>query len=49
MDCVNYVKNVSKQKVTSERIFLYIKKNDESVSEEEIQKNDCYFNKFKPS
>ena len=38
LDCVNYIKNITKQKVTSERIFLYKKKNDESVSEEEIQK-----------
>ena len=38
LNCVNYIKNISKQKVTSERIFLYMKKNDESVNEEEIQK-----------
>ena len=38
LDCVNYINNITKQKVTSERIFLYMKKNDESVSEEEIQK-----------
>ena len=38
LDCVNYIKNISKQKVTSARIFLYMKKNGESVSEEEIQK-----------
>ena len=35
---MNYIKNISKQKVTSEKIFLYMKKNDESVNEEEIQK-----------
>ena len=35
---MNYIKNISKQKVTSERTFIYMKKNDESVSEEEIQK-----------
>ena len=34
LDCVNYIKNISKQKVTLERIFM--KKNDESVSEAEI-------------
>ena len=38
LNCVNYIKNISKQKVTSERIFLYMKKNDESANEEEIQK-----------
>ena len=38
LDCVNYINNITKQKVTSERIFLYMKKNDEPVSEEEIQK-----------
>ena len=38
LNCVNYIKNISKQKVTSERKFLYMKKNDESVIEEEIQK-----------
>ena len=38
LNCVNYIKNISKQKVTLERIFLYMKKNDESVNEEEIQK-----------
>ena len=38
LDCVNYIKSISKQKVTSERIFLYMKKNDECVSEAEIQK-----------
>ena len=37
LDCVNYIKNISKQKVTSWRIFLYMKKNNESVSKEEIQ------------
>ena len=36
LDFANYIKNISKQKVTSERIFMYMKKNDESVSEEEI-------------
>ena len=36
LDFVNYIKNISKQKVTSEIIFIYMKKNDESVSEEEI-------------
>ena len=36
LDFVNYIKNISKQKVTSEKIFMYMKKNDESVSEEEI-------------
>ena len=35
-DFVNYIKNISKQEVTSEKIFMYMKKNDESVSEEEI-------------
>ena len=38
LNCVNYIKNTSKQKVTLERIFLYMKKNDESVNEEEIQR-----------
>ena len=33
-DSVNYIKNISKQKVKSERIFLYMKKNDKSISEE---------------
>ena len=33
----DYIKNISKQKVTLGKIFLYMKKNDESVSEEEIQ------------
>ena len=33
LNCMNYIK-----KVTSERIFLYVTKNDESVNEEEIQK-----------
>ena len=37
LGCVNYIKNISKQKVSWERIFIYMKKNDESVSEEEIQ------------
>ena len=36
LDFVNYIKNISKQKVTSEKIFMYMKKNDESVSEEVI-------------
>ena len=35
LDCVNYIKNISKQKVTSWRIFVYMKKNNESVSKEE--------------
>ena len=38
LDCVNYINNISKQKVASERIFLYMKKNGESLSEKEIQK-----------
>ena len=38
LDFMNYIKNISKQKVSSERIFLHMRKNDESVSEEEIQK-----------
>ena len=38
LDCMIYIKDVSKQKVTSKRIILYMKKNDESVIEEEIQK-----------
>ena len=38
LDCVNYINNISKQKVAAERIFLYMKKNGESVTEEEIQK-----------
>ena len=38
LNCVNYIKNISKEKVTLKRIFLYMKKNDESVNEEEIQK-----------
>ena len=38
LDCMIYIKDVSKQKVTSKRIVLYMKKNDESVIEEEIQK-----------
>ena len=37
LDCLNYIKNISKQKVTLKRIFTYMKKNDQSVSEEEIQ------------
>ena len=46
LDSVNYIKSINKQKVKSEIIFLYMKKSDESVSEEQIQnkKNDCYFN-----
>ena len=35
---MNYIKNISKQKITSEKLFLFIKKNDESISEKEIQK-----------
>ena len=38
LDCVNYIKNICKQKVLSDKIFLHIKKNDDSVSEEEIKK-----------
>ena len=38
LDCMIYIKDVCKQKVTSKRIILYMKKNDESVIEEEIQK-----------
>ena len=38
VDCLNYIKNISRQKVTSERIFLHIKKKDESISQEEIKK-----------
>ena len=38
LDCVSYIKSISKQKVTLERIFLYMEKSDESVSEEETQK-----------
>ena len=38
LDYMIYIKDVSKQKVTSKRIILYMKKNDESVIEEEIQK-----------
>ena len=34
---MNYIKNISKHKVTSEIVFLHMKKNDESVSEAEIQ------------
>ena len=37
IDCVNYIKNIGKKKVTLERIYIYMKKNDESVSEAEIQ------------
>ena len=37
LDCVDYIKNITKQKVTSWRIFIYMKKNNESVSKEEIQ------------
>ena len=37
LDCVNYIKNISKHKVTSEIVFLHMKKNDGSVSEAEIQ------------
>ena len=37
LDCVNFFKNISKRKVTSERILIYMKKNDESVIEEQIQ------------
>ena len=37
LDCLNYIKNISKQKVTLKRIFTYMKKNDQPVSEEEIQ------------
>ena len=37
LDCVNYIKNISKQKVTLKRIFICMKKNDESGSEAEIQ------------
>ena len=43
LECVNYIKNISKQKVTSGRIFLYMKKNDESVGGEEIQKTITTF------
>ena len=37
LDCLNYIKNISQQKVTWERIFIYMKKNDDSVCEAEIQ------------
>ena len=37
IDCVNYIKNIGKKKVTLERIYIYMKKKDESVSEAEIQ------------
>ena len=37
IDCVNYIKNIGKKKVTLERIYIYMKKNDESVSKAEIQ------------
>ena len=40
LDCVNYIKNIGRQKVTSERIFIYMKKNDESVSRQEIQETN---------
>ena len=36
LDFVNYITNI-KWKVTSERIFLHMKKDDESVSQVEIQ------------
>ena len=38
LDCVNYINDISKQKVTSKRIFIHKEKNDESVKEEDIQK-----------
>ena len=38
LDCVNYINDISKQKVTSKRIFILKEKNDESVKEEDIQK-----------
>ena len=37
LDCVNYIKNISKKKVTSERRFVFMKKNYESLTEGEIQ------------
>ena len=37
LDCLNYIKNISKEKVTSERRFVFIKKHDESLTEGEIQ------------
>ena len=37
LDSVSYIKSISKQKVKSKIIFLYVQKSDESVSEEEIQ------------
>ena len=36
LDCVKYVKNISKQKLR-ERRSLHIKMNDESVSQKRIQ------------
>ena len=29
LDCVNYIKNISKQKLTLEKIFINMKTNDE--------------------
>ena len=37
LDCVNYIRNISKEKVISERKFVCMKRNDESLSEGEIQ------------
>lgn len=37
LDYVNYIRNISKEKVISERKFVCMKRNDESLSEGEIQ------------
>ena len=47
LDSVNYIKNISKEKVKSEIIFVYMKKVMNLLVKKKLkkkQKNDCYFN-----
>ena len=50
LDSVNYIKNISKEKVKSEIIFVYMKKVMNLLVKKKLKKkkkkkkNDCYFN-----
>ena len=37
LDCRNHIKEISKQKVTFDRIISYLKKNEEITNHDEIQ------------
>ena len=37
LDCIKHIKEISKQKVTFDRIISYLKKNEETTNHNEIQ------------